>query len=305
MVLRSILKPTTFLRRTVPVMSLLLAAALPGAGAQSVGQIPTQAPGSTVPASLIRKAVDIQVANDQQHPPLRYRYTKTTEHGVFVKDVIDTREGEVSRLVAINGKPLGPDREHEEQDRLNQLKDDPAAQARHQRHHDSDQQHIDRMMRELPDAFVFTLVGTEDAPSGPLWHVSFEPNAQWNPPDRESEMLRGMAGDIWIDQHSLHFVRLQAHLIHDIDFGFGILASFRKGGTVEMANAEVGNGHWEIVHMKLDVDGTALMLKKLSFHIVEDASGFQMIPPMDYREAVDALEKSPELLRAPTATPAP
>jgi hypothetical protein len=265
---------------------------------------PLAAQGSNPPDpdQILRQAVANQIANDQQIPPQRYRFTKIGEHGVFLKDVIDTRDGEVSRLIAINGQPLTADRAAVEQQRLQQLKNDPSLQAHHRKHQQEDQDHIDRLMKELPDAFHFTLIGAEDAPTGPTWHYRFVPNPSFAPPDEESRMFRGMAGEVWIDQNQLHFVRLKAHLTSDIDFGWGLLAVFHKGGSIEMTNSSVGQGHWEITHMKLDVDGTALMLKKLSFHMVENLSDFEPVPAQTgYQQAVSLLQQDP--VYAGTSTP--
>jgi hypothetical protein len=287
----------SFLRSSALLLACLPFA--PGANLAAQGSAPDG-------DAILRQAVANQLANDQQIPPQRYRFTKIGEHGVFLKDVIDTRDGEVSRLIAINGQPLPADRAAAEDQRLQQLKIDPSEEARHRKHQQEDQAHIDRLMRELPEAFRFTLIGPEDAPTGPTWHYRFVPDPAFRPPDEESKMFYGMAGEVWIDQRQLHFVKLQAHLDEDIDFGWGLLAVFHKGGTVEMTNSNVGQNHWEITHLKLDVDGTALMVKKLSFHLVEELSDFQPVPPqISYQQAVTLLQQDPVYAAASAPSAAP
>src|SRR5579875_3617893 len=244
------------------------------------------------PDAIVRRAVQIQIASDEHPAAMRFIFTKITSHGAFTKDVMETKDGEVSRLIAINGKPLDPLREQEERTRLKNLLKDPASQQRHHRHENRDQQHIDRLMRELPDAFLFRYAGEEPGMNGPILHFTFVPNPRFSPPDMESRMFEGMTGDLWINQLTMRFVRLQAHLIHNVRWGLGLLATFEKGGRVSMENDEVLPGYWAITHMRLDVEGSALVFKTLSFHMTENQSDFtRLSPDTTWRQAVAMLEK--------------
>ncbi len=251
------------------------------------------------PNAMVRRSVSIQIANDERTVAMRYRFTKVTDHGTFVKDVIETRDGEVSRLVAINGKPLDPKRAAQEENRLAALLADPASQRRHHQHETQEQQHIDRLMRELPDAFTFRYAGQEPGLNGPILHFTFVPNPKFSPPDLESRMFEGMTGDLWINQFTMRFVRLQAHLIHNVNWGLGLLATFHQGGHVSLENDEALPGYWAITHLRLDVEGTALIFKTLSFHMTENQADFTPLPPnTTWRQAVAILEKDGNTVEA-------
>ena len=251
--------------------------------------------------ALIRKAVALQIANDKKMPALRFRYTKTTPHGIFVKEVIETHGGEVSRLISINGKPLSAGKAAQEQQRLTALLSHPSDQARHRRHQVEHQNRVDRLIRELPQAFLFHFAGTEPGPHGPVLHFTFVPNPHFSPPDLESRALTGMTGNIWINQSTSRFVRLNAHLIHSIRVGWGIVAKFDKGGTVSLVNHHVGRGYWTISHLKLDVNGSALIFKPIHIDITEDESHFHFLPSsITWRQAVAMLTKNPASLKQET-----
>lgn len=242
------------------------------------------------PDAIIRKAVALEVANDQKTPVVRFTYTKTSPNGVFVKDVIQTRDGEVSRLVSVNGKPLSPERSAEEQQRLTALLAHPSDQARHRRHEVEDQKRVDQLIQELPDAFTFTYTGMEASSDGPVLHFTFVPNPNYAPPNIEARAFAGMSGSIWIARSSFRFVKLKAHLTHDIRVGWGIVATFRKGGTLWLANQKIGHGDWVITRLKLDVDGSALMFKPIHIHITEVESNFHFLPPdTTWQQAVTML----------------
>lgn len=261
--------PRTFFLCLVPVLAAFAAITVHAANQSA----------ALNPDTIIRKAAALQVANDQQTPTLRFTYTKTTPNGVFVKDVIDTQGGEVSRLISINGKPLSPAQNAQEVQRLTALLTHPSDQARHRRNQMQDQRHVDRLIQQLPDAFLFTLAGPHPASDTSILHFTFVPNPRYSPPDLESRAFTGMTGSLWINRSSLHFVKLHDRLLDDIRVGWGIVASFNKGGTVSLVNQNIGHNYWVITHMKLDVDGTAFLFKSIHIHITEDESNFRFLPP--------------------------
>ncbi len=104
--------------------------------------------------------------------------------------------------------------------------------------------------------------------------------------------MRGMAGEVWIDQAQERLTRLDAHLITDVDFGWGILGKLDKGGTIHLEQADIGGNDWEATAMKLNMRGKALMVKSLSIQITQEASHFSLVPPdVDYRKAIQLLQE--------------
>ena len=109
----------------------------------------------------------------------------------------------------------------------------------------------------------------------------------------EADLLRGVAGEVWIDQAQERLARLDAHFISDVEFGFGILGKLNKGGTALLEQTDVGGHDWELTGLKLHMTGKALMVKSLSFQVTEEASHFSQVPPsMSYREAIQLLKTS-------------
>ena len=57
---------------------------------------------------------------------------------------------------------------------------------------------------------------------------------------------------------------------------------------------DVGENHWETIHMKLDLRGKVMMMKSVDFSTTEDSSDFQMQPQeLGYQEAIRLLQKIP------------
>jgi hypothetical protein len=249
------------------------------------------------PTALVRRAVQRRQDAARDHRPLRYLLRKTDEqHDAThdtTKDIIETAEGDVARLVAINGEPLSAQANQAELDRLNTLANHPEIQVHRRQREQKDADRIDRLMRLLPDAFLYRFEGMAGCGGGPCYHLSFLPNPHFDPPDLEASILRGTAGEVWIDQAQERLTRLDAHFIKDVDFGWGIIGKLDKGGTIELEQADIGGHDWEATAMKLNMRGKALMVKSLSIQITQEASHFSLVPPaVDYRKAIQLLEKA-------------
>ena len=220
-----------------------------------------------------------------------YRQHKVDAKGSLVKQIVETNQGDVARLLEKDGKPLSQEDEQAEIDRLNNLLAHPEIQEHRHKKEQEDSARGDEMVRMLPDAFLFEDTGTVQGPNGPCYRFKFRPNPAFTPPDREGEVYHGMVGELWIDQGQLRLVKIDAHLISDVNFGWGVLGRLFKGGSILVENADVGLHHWETVHMKLDLHAKILMMKNEDFSTTEDFTDFQVQPQeLSYQEAIHLLK---------------
>jgi hypothetical protein len=222
--------------------------------------------------------------------PYRYNLHKIDENKSNIKIIVETKDGDVARLISTNDQPLTADANQAELDRLDNLLAHPELVERRHKKEQEEGAREDEMVKLLPDAFLYQYVGMVDGPNGPCYRFSFKPNPSFNPPDRQAEVYHGMEGELWVDQGEQRIVRLDAHLISDVNFGWGILGKLYKGGSILVEQKDVGDHHWEATHMKLDLTGKALMLKSLSFQTTEDASEFHPVPNGGYKAAIELLK---------------
>jgi hypothetical protein len=89
-----------------------------------------------------------------QHPDsnLRYRLHEVDEKGDRVRDQIETPDGGVARLILRDGRPLTPEEDAAERERLNSLADSPADFARHVRREQENKKTGIRLIQLMPDA---------------------------------------------------------------------------------------------------------------------------------------------------------
>jgi hypothetical protein len=242
--------------------------------------------------ALVRRAIQRWPAEEKSHRPMQYLLRKKDERRDTTKEIVETKDGDVARLVAIDGKPLSADANQAELQRLDDLKAYPEMQQRRKRSEQKDQDRVDRLMGRLPDAFVYRMEGLEPCAAGRCYRLSFTPNANWQPPDMESEFFRGVQGEVWISQSAERLTRLEARFVADVSVGLGIVGKLYKGGTVTLEQADVGGNDWQLTRMTVHVTGKVFLVKSLSYQMTQEASHFLTVTPgMGYAAAIEMLKQ--------------
>jgi hypothetical protein len=250
-----------------------------------------QGRGTHADEALVKRALatEIRLARDPQHP-MRFRLRKSSPRLTSTKDVFETKDGAIARLIAINDSPLSADDERKEQARLATLLRDPSEQRHRKQGENEDAARAMKALRLLPEAFLFRYAGTGKAPSGDVEKFVFTPNPRFDPPDLETEALTKMTGEIWIDVAQERVARLEGHLQDDVDFAWGILGRLYKGGWMVLEQEDVGNHQWRIVHFKMSVTGRVLFKTKV-FDTTVDESQFAPLPVgLSYQQAIQMMQ---------------
>ena len=231
---------------------------------------------------------ELQAAHDTSHP-MRYALRKVSPRLTTTKLIIETKDGAVARLVSINDQPLSVLDEQKEQARLNGLLADPSLQRHRKQNEDSDTARAMRVLRALPQAFVYQYAGPIDASGGRIERFTFRPNPTFKPPDLETEVLTEMTGEMWIDAAHERVTHLEGHLQEDVDFGWGILGRLYKGGWVAIDQADVNAGVWRTVHFQMQMSGRVFIRTRV-FDTTQQQTQFEPVPVgLTYAQAIQML----------------
>ena len=239
---------------------------------------------------LVRRALAAELAGvqDTQHP-LTYSLRKSSPRLSTTKQIFETKDGAVARLIAMNDKPLSAADRQKEDARLSALLADPSKQRHRKQAEDDDTNRVLKVIRALPKAFLYKSIGSDDGPHGKIQKFAFKPNPDFEPPDLETHALTEMMGEIWVDASRERVTRLEGHLRQDVDFGWGILGRLNKGGWIVIEQADVANHQWRIVHFQMAMSGRVLFKTK-SFDTQQDQSNFAPVPAgTDYKQAIRIL----------------
>lgn len=266
----------------------------------SISLLPARAAQAPDPMKIVRDASWNEI-HAKGHP-FRFVLFKEDSKGSTVKEIIETQDGDVARLIAKDGEPLTPAQTEAERNRLLQLLAHPAIQAHRRKKEKEDSARGNELVLMLPDAFLYTYEGIVPGPSGPCYKLAFKPNPDFDPPDREGEVYHGMVGELWVDTTQLRLARIDAHLVADVNFGWGVLGKLYKGGSILVEDADVGlpfgTHEWETTLMRLNLHGKILMVKPVDFSTLEKSTDFEPVDRMGYQEAVHMLldDKLPDPL---------
>jgi hypothetical protein len=243
------------------------------------------------PQTLVLSVIQKELGDPYgTRPPLRYRLRKVTGHMDTTKEIIETRDGGVACLVATGGRPLATGAWLSERDRLQYLRAHPALQDHRRIREQDDTARVKKVLRALPDAFLYTYAGVVSVSSGPALRLTFVPDPEYRPSDFETRVLRGMRGELWIDLQQQRMVRFEAHLFENVDFAWGILGYVDKGGSVLIEQSDVVPPIWTLTHMHLSLTGRALLVKPLTQEVEETATDHQQVPvDLSYQRAIDLL----------------
>ena len=242
--------------------------------------------------ALVRRAIGHRLAEDKAPRPVEYLFHKVDGGRDRTQEIVETKDGDVARLVELGGKPLSAEANQAELDRLQNLKNHPEMQEHRRKNEERDKGRIDRMMGMLPDAFSYRVEATEACGAGQCYRMAYEPKPGWTPPDLEAGIFRGISGEVWIDVKQERLVKLVADFVADVNFGFGILGKVSKGGKVVLEQADIGGGEWELTGMTARLDGKALLFKKIDVQLTEEMSRYVPVAAgMGYREGIELLLK--------------
>jgi hypothetical protein len=251
---------------------------------------------SVPPAELIRQTVKNELASD--HKKFMFRDQKKNPNGSQTKLIVETKQATAGMLIEENGKPLGPDRRQQEQARLQKLASDPDALQHKIKQEKDDTDHTSRIMKALPDAFLYEPDGTETGKPGlgkegdELVRLKFRPNPKYDPPTHTEQVLTGMQGYMLVDAKKQRLAKIDGTLFKEVGFGWGILGHLDKGGRFVVVQGEVAPNHWEVTQMHLDFNGKIMMFKSLTIKSDETFTDFRPVPEnLTFAQAIELLKK--------------
>ena len=263
---------------SVALMSFLL---LPGfCGKSAAEKIPAQ--------ELVKQVVYNELqANQNDHTHWMYRDSDTLPSKSMVKLVVETPQGTVSKLILLNGHPLTPQEQEQDDARMETTITDPLVVAKQRKNSAHDDEQSVSLMKMLPNAFIWTYTGESNSEI----HLDFKPNPAFQPPTYASRVFAAMAGQAVVDAHQKRVKVLSGTLIQSVEFGWGIFGKMDKGGTFRIVRSEVSPGLWETTETHVHIQGHMLIFKSINQQDDEMSNDYKKTPSsMTLQEAIEKLK---------------
>jgi len=257
-----------------------------------------EGPPAVPPHELVRQVVANEVKTDDQTVKYMFRERKETPNGSQTKLMVQTRDAMVGMVVAINDQPLSLEQRRAELGRIQRFVNDPEELERKRKKEREDSERVQRILKALPDAFLYEYNGTEAGrpgvgkPGDQLFRLKFRPNPNYEPPTRVEQVLTGMQGIVLIDGQEQHIARIDGTLLKDVSFGWGILGHLDRGGHFLVDQADISDNNWAITRMELALTGKIFFFKNLNMKSTEVYSDFRPVPAdLTFAQGVELLKK--------------
>ncbi len=239
-----------------------------------------QGGGKTLsPDELVRKTVANELAAANAPGHYMYRLAKETPGRSQTRDMLETRNWLIGRLILINGRPLSSAQQQRVDARLRTMLTDHASLQALQKKQRHDEERVRAMMRALPDAFIYEYAGIErETCCGEMVRLKFHPNPHFEPSSRELRVYQGMEGTMLVDSTVDRLVRVEAQLAREVEFGWGILGRLYPGGTFLYEQRDTGTGRWAMTTLGLHFTGRVFLFKSIHIDSMRKATDFRRMP---------------------------
>lgn len=208
--------------------------------------------------AFVQNAVNTEVAADESdHSCWIFHEVDRKSEGRVTQWVAETPANAVNRVVMKNGHAIPAAEQHKA---VTAFVQDQSAQARQREDNQKDSDKAASLLRLLPTAFQWK-IARHDATSTTL---EYSPDSSFHPPTREARVFAAMTGTLTVDNRQHRIREFKGHLLHDVDFGGGILGKLEKGGAFRIERSQLAPGIWDITQSHIHIQGHALIFKSIS-----------------------------------------
>jgi hypothetical protein len=213
--------------------------------------------------NVVEKMAANEVAARQQRSHFFFvaqeRSVRTGGH-LWKENVVETNDGPLHRVIAIDNKPLTPAEAAVEQRRIDYLVAHPDQLRRENQAHKDDETRATQLMQMLSTAYVLT-------PNGEIngcTRFTFQPRPEFRPSSYQERVAHELAGTVSVKQPEDRLCTLEATILHPVEFGFGILGRVDEGGHFSLVRKQIDAKNWKTDRFSVHVNGRILMLKTLA-----------------------------------------
>jgi len=227
---------------------------------------------------MIRQVADNDDANDRRQRDYTY-VERVEEHKLNGKgdisstetrtyDVVQIYNEQCRRMTAKNDKPLSPKDAAKEDEKIQKIIDKRKNESESQRakrlkEEEKDREQARQFVKEVADAYDFTLVGMESLDGRETYAIDAEPRKGFEAKRKEAKILPKFRFRVWIDKAENQWVKLDAECIDTVSFGL-FLARIHKGSRILIDTTRVNDEVWLPRHVAVHVDVRLALLKNLN-----------------------------------------
>jgi hypothetical protein len=190
---------------------------------------------------------------------------KSTESKTYEVMVLAGEHAE--KLIAKNDEPLSEKEAKKEDEKIQKIiakaqKESDSDRRKRLEKSEKETEEERQFVREVADAYKFTLRGTEIVEGRTTYRIDGEPLPNYKPKLKDAKILPKVRLHLWIDKAEQQWVKIDIECIDTISWGL-FIARIHKGSTIHIEQIRVNDEVWLPKHVNLKVDAKIALLKNL------------------------------------------
>jgi len=231
-------------------------------------------------AEIIQRSAEANNRDWAAAPKYSYVERDRTGHGSKTYRVSMILGSPYRELVAVDGRPLPADQQAEEQRKLQQEVDrrrneTPAQHDARVAAYEEGRRRDHLLISQLTAAFNFKLVGRQTIAGRKVYVLQARPKRGYVPPNRDTKVLTGMQGRLWIDSQTFQWVKVEARVIQPVWIE-GFVARVYPGTRFGLTYAPVGDDIWEPTHFVMSSHARVLFVFSRHSQANQSYSDYQL-----------------------------
>jgi hypothetical protein len=222
----------------------------------------------------VRQIVASSIAVTERHWQGRLQYTyieRDEDRRLDSEGRVKSEELDVSRTILVNGVPFEhlverngqpppPTEEREQKDKLERLhRETPEQRAERLR---KQKEETTSLVREIPKAFDFQLMGEEVVDGRPAYVLQATPHSGYQAEGKYGKMFSKLEGKLWVDKQDLGWIKADGQVIQPFSIGL-FLARVLRGSHITMEQTRVDGRFWMPKHIEIRAAAKIFFIKSL------------------------------------------
>lgn len=235
----------------------------------------------------VRRIVESSIAATERSWQRRLQYTyleRDEDRRLDPEGRVKSEEVDVSRTILLNGIPFEQLVEHngqpppateerKQKEKLERLRrETPEERAERLR---NEKEETTSLVREVPKAFDFQLVGEEIVDGRQAYVLQATPHPGYQAQGKYGKMFSKLEGKLWVDKQDLGWIKADAEVIQPFSIGL-FLARVLRGSHITLEQTRVDGGIRMPQHIEIRAAAKIFFFKSLVIDRVQTYSDYRL-----------------------------
>ncbi len=213
-----------------------------------------------------------QIDQGQHYSCMSEERSSRTGGHLWVEKLVQTEEGEVHRLLSVDGSPLSPAKAKEEDERIQ--KGVARADAKRQADRSHGEESASTWIQTIQRALIFSYDHKDEG--GTL--LRYRPNPEFSPANYRERIVHALEGTLLVKEPEDRIAAVDARVSQPVEIGYGLLGRLEEDSRMHVVRSALPGGSWQVTQVQLHVLGRLLLLKNISQDLDMKRSAFHDVP---------------------------